>query len=362
MMRKFHVIFLPLVLIPAAILAFIPRSHQTYHRSKLTTLQAEKNIATYDESTSTTTSTSTSSTPMTSKETTEALPLHWNIAPTLMSPESPPLPPTLLDALQTQTHPVESQDELGNGVFITEDWRKAWYSYESPPEEPDLNLICPDTGEAEYEITEIDGELPDALEGVMYRNGPGKFGLNGERVAHVLDADGLILRVHFMKKGSKPDGKRKVMFRCVLSFFQSCYFHFQTKFVLIVLILFYCPCYMIKCSSRFVHTNEFKEEKSANKFLYRGTFGTARRGLETFFPVKRLGINEDPPPTSTLSKIVGNAFRTSIKNTANTQVISFGGKLLALFEAGLPYRLDPVTLDTLGEDDLDGTLGRGVCF
>jgi hypothetical protein len=37
-------------------------------------------------------------------------------------------------------------------------------------------------------------------------------------------------------------------------------------------------------------------------------------------------------------------------------VISFGGKLLALFEAGLPHRLDPVTLETLGEDTMGGSL------
>ena len=54
--------------------------------------------------------------------------------------------------------------------------------------------------------------------------------------------------------------------------------------------------------------------------------------------------------------MIANAFKTDIKNTANTHVISFGGKLLALFEAGLPYRIDPATLDTIGEDDMSGTL------
>lgn len=37
-------------------------------------------------------------------------------------------------------------------------------------------------------------------------------------------------------------------------------------------------------------------------------------------------------------------------------MVSFGGKLLALFEAGLPYSLDPVTLETIGEDSLGGLL------
>lgn len=247
---------------------------------------------------------------------------HWYIAPTQNKPNSSTLPELLLNAVQAKTHPVELQSELGNGVFITEDWRKAWYTYQSPPEDPDL--ICSDTGEAAYEITDIDGVVPDDLVGILYRNGPGKFGVNSERVAHVLDADGLVLRIHFIPK-SNGDEKRKVMFR-----------------------------------SQFIQTKEFVEESEANKFLYRGTFGTCPRGLEDWFPSERLGLNEEPPIIPNLSKIAGNAFRTSIKNTANTQIISFGGKLLALFEAGLPYRLDPVTLDTIGEDDLDGALKKGV--
>jgi all-trans-8'-apo-beta-carotenal 15,15'-oxygenase len=49
----------------------------------------------------------------------------------------------------------------------------------------------------------------------------------------------------------------------------------------------------------------------------------------------------------------------NIKNPANTQVIAFGGKLLALFEAGLPYELNPETLETIGEDTMNGILPSG---
>lgn len=115
-----------------------------------------------------------------------------------------------------------------------------------------------------------------------------------------------------------------------------------------------------QCRSKFVETKAFREEATANKFIYRGTFGTAPRGLDNIFPPERNGINEDPPSTPAFLKVIGNAFNTDIKNTANTQVISFGGKLLALFEAGLPHRLDPESLDTFGEDDLGGELSRGV--
>ena len=42
-----------------------------------------------------------------------------------------------------------------------------------------------------------------------------------------------------------------------------------------------------------------------------------------------------------------NALRMRFKNAANTSVVWHGGKLLALWEGGLPHRLDPTTLDTL---------------
>lgn len=270
---------------------------------------------------------------MINPESLEEFPEHWSIAPTLNTPKPGALSSSLLSALVTNVHPDEKQEDLGNGVFITDDWRRAWYTYQSPPENP--KLIDEKDGYAHYEIKDddIEGCLPDDLVGVLYRNGPGKFGVNGERVAHVLDADGLIIKIHFPKPYG-DSGKRKIMF-----------------------------------TSKFILTKGFLEEQSANKFLYRGTFGTAPRGFDDrmFYNDNEkknsangeyAGLNSESPPTSTLSKIIGNAFKTNLKNPANTQVISYGGKLLALFEAGLPYRLDPKTLDTLGEDDMGGALGK----
>lgn len=147
------------------------------------------------------------------ESTAQATSQHCKIGPTLNKPIPPPVPEHLIKAFESNSHPEETQAELGTGIFFTEDWRKAWFSYGSPIEDP--SLIDPVTGEAEYEISEIDGQLPDDLVGVLYRNGPGKFGLNGERVVHVLDADGLILKIHFMEPDS--EGKRKVMFRYVVT-------------------------------------------------------------------------------------------------------------------------------------------------
>jgi carotenoid cleavage dioxygenase-like enzyme len=44
------------------------------------------------------------------------------------------------------------------------------------------------------------------------------------------------------------------------------------------------------------------------------------------------------------------------KNTGNTNIVWHAGKLLALMEAALPTRLDPLTLETLGEWNFDGRL------
>jgi len=84
--------------------------------------------------------------------------------------------------------------------------------------------------------------------------------------------------------------------------------------------------------NRFVRTEEYVAEERAGRMLYR-SFGTNLPG----------GLRK-------------NLFRLRFKNAANTSVVLHGGKLLALWEGGLPHRLDPVTLATLGTHDYDGRL------
>jgi all-trans-8'-apo-beta-carotenal 15,15'-oxygenase len=79
--------------------------------------------------------------------------------------------------------------------------------------------------------------------------------------------------------------------------------------------------------NRFVRTQEYLEEQKAGKILYRGVFGTQKPG-----------------------GWLANALDFKLKNIANTNVIYWGGKLLALWEAAEPYRLDPYTLETLGKE------------
>lgn len=91
--------------------------------------------------------------------------------------------------------------------------------------------------------------------------------------------------------------------------------------------------------NRFVRTEGYLAEQKAEKILYRGVFGTQKSG-----------------------GWLANAFDVRIKNIANTQVIYWGGKLLALWEAAEPHRLDPKTLETLGLEYFDGKLGKGAPF
>ena len=89
--------------------------------------------------------------------------------------------PALNDAFLSGAHPRLSDDELGRGAFIMDDWRRAWFTYgrcdlTMPKcEGSDGYVVDPTTGEAEYEIVDVDGVIPDDLVGVLYRIGELEF-------------------------------------------------------------------------------------------------------------------------------------------------------------------------------------------
>jgi all-trans-8'-apo-beta-carotenal 15,15'-oxygenase len=91
--------------------------------------------------------------------------------------------------------------------------------------------------------------------------------------------------------------------------------------------------------NRYVRTAGYVAEQQAKKPLYRGVFGTQRPGGP-----------------------LANAFNLKLKNIANTHVIYWSQKLLALWEAAEPHRLDPQTLETLGLDYLNGLIAPGGAF
>jgi all-trans-8'-apo-beta-carotenal 15,15'-oxygenase len=85
-------------------------------------------------------------------------------------------------------------------------------------------------------------------------------------------------------------------------------------------------------TSKFVTTAEFSQEAAADRFLFRSTFGTAKPGGWS-----------------------ANMFEVYLKNPANTHIVPWGDRWLALYEAGLPYRIDPASLQTIGAETLDGS-------
>jgi carotenoid cleavage dioxygenase-like enzyme len=85
----------------------------------------------------------------------------------------------------------------------------------------------------------------------------------------------------------------------------------------------------VSMRSRWVRTDKFNLEHAAGRRLF-GMFGN---------------------PMSARPEAHGTRY-----NTANTNVILHGGKLLALMEGAPAVALDPRTLDTIGEDQYDGRI------
>ncbi|MEM6836100.1 MAG: carotenoid oxygenase family protein [Cyanobacteria bacterium P01_C01_bin.120] len=181
-----------------------------------------------------------------------------------------------------QILPSPTNAESSSGLsYDMDDWRSG---YRSQPEE------------FAYWIEDIEGEIPTALEGTLFRNGPGLLDINGHAIKHPFDGDGMISSIAFQNG--------KAYYR-----------------------------------NRFVRTAGYVAEQNAGKPVYRGVFGTQKPG--GWF---------------------ANLFDFRLKNIANTHVIYWGGKLLALWEAAEPHRLDPTTLETVGLDYLDGLLEPGDSF
>ncbi len=142
----------------------------------------------------------------------------------------------------------------------------------------------------EPQVLEIEGRVPPELRGTLYRIGPARHDIYGERLAHWFDGDGM---VHAIQLGDGPPRYR----------------------------------------SRFVQHTAHAREDAAKRRLY-GSFGT-------------------PAPGGPLRRFLRRKRR---RNPANTHIIDHDGKLLALCEGGRPWRIDPVDLQTLGEEDLGGLL------
>jgi all-trans-8'-apo-beta-carotenal 15,15'-oxygenase len=93
----------------------------------------------------------------------------------------------------------------------------------------------------------------------------------------------------------------------------------------------------VRYRNRFVRTTHYLAERAADRPVLRN-YGQQRPGGP-----------------------LANAFRMPA-NVANTSVQYHAGNLLALYEGGRPWQLDPDTLDTIGEYDYDGALKSSYTY
>lgn len=138
----------------------------------------------------------------------------------------------------------------------------------------------------------VTGTIPPSLHGTLLRNGPGLFEIGGKKIPQPFDGDGKVAMFAF-KDGQMP-------------FF----------------------------STRFVRTKAFVEEQRAGRMLYRGAFSVGNPAGGWFY----------------------NPFDLSVKQIANTGVVRWAGKVLALYERDLPYEMEGSDLKTVGTTDLGGAI------
>ncbi|MGB8699191.1 MAG: carotenoid oxygenase family protein [Thermosynechococcaceae cyanobacterium] len=110
--------------------------------------------------------------------------------------------------------------QIPASAYRTDDWQRGYESLET---------------EYHYPIQDIDGEIPADLQGTLYRNGPGRLDINGQRFHHPFDGDGMVCAISFQDGGA--------VFR-----------------------------------NRYVRTEGYVAESAAGKILYRGVFGTQKPG------------------------------------------------------------------------------------
>ena len=136
------------------------------------------------------------------------------------------------------------------------------------------------------------GSIPADLRGRLYRVGPTPVRRGGLAPSHIFDGDGRIDCISF-----PGDGKT------------------------------------VELSSRIIETPEFISEERADKFLFRGSFGTA-----------------------------GHVSLRKMKNPSNTSLVWHAGELLALWEGGYARSICPETLACLGPHTMGGTVSTNPPF
>ncbi|MEO1334542.1 MAG: carotenoid oxygenase family protein, partial [Myxococcota bacterium] len=64
-----------------------------------------------------------------------------------------------------------------------------------------VDAFKPVAGEADTMLPVLEGRVPAALRGVLYRNGPGRLEVFGTQLTHPFDGDGMVSRFRFENGG-----------------------------------------------------------------------------------------------------------------------------------------------------------------
>jgi len=147
-----------------------------------------------------------------------------------------------------------------------------------------VDFLRPSDVEDDYEISEIEGEVPRELAGTLYRNGPSQLREppQGSTALHLFDGDGLVHAIRF------EEGRAWIR-------------------------------------SRFVRDESFLREEEAGRYCIDGL------NLKAEAPLDDVGRVQH-----------------------NTNIVFHAGRLFALVENGMPFELDPKSLDPIGLFDMGG--------
>ncbi|CAI5973281.1 unnamed protein product [Closterium sp. NIES-64] len=183
----------------------------------------------------------------------------------------------------------------------------------------------------ELDCAELDcaviGQIPQGLRGRFIRNGPNpQLPPSSPDLYHWFDGDGMVHSVNFHPPGenshSHPREAREENF--------------------------HSP--QVSYGRRYIRTTGWQEERAAGRALFGGLQQVGLGASHLLLAAMNLlGLRQQDAPMWNMTK-----------NVSNNHFIQHAGRLLSLWEAGLPYSLDSSTLDTKGVHSFDDTWRSGM--
>ncbi|GJP58677.1 hypothetical protein CLOP_g2072 [Closterium sp. NIES-67] len=215
----------------------------------------------------------------------------------------------------------------------------------SPPRNPYLSgNFQPVANEVPEELDcAVIGHIPSGLQGRFIRNGPNpQLPPSSPALYHWFDGDGMVHSVNFHPSQANlhPPGKN---LQSAQENFQSGQGNAHSSREAI-------PHPRVGYSRRYIRTTGWQEERAAGRALFGGLQQVGLGASHLLLAAMNLlGLRQQDAPMWNMTK-----------NVSNNHFILHAGRLLSLWEAGLPYLLDPSTLNTTGVHSFDDTWRSGM--